>query len=176
VRSWDVDAERIYGYAPHKIIGSPITDLCPPNRLDEVPAMLNRIAKGEHVRNSETIQRRMRGRRFNVSLTVSSVKDGDRIIVAASAIARGITQTAPAAHRAPQGPREVEEAQDLSGPAVHSIDLCAWCKRVPDPSGEWYDLHTFITERSGLEFNGGLCPECMDRYFAPAPEQLTSGS
>ena len=67
--------------------------------------------------------------------------------------------------QAPHPSREVEEGQDAAAPAKHIINLCAWCKRVPDPSGEWYDLHTFITERSGLQFNGGLCPECMDRCF-----------
>lgn len=92
VRSWNAGAERVYGYAPHEIIGLPITDLCPPDRLDEVPAMLNRIAKGEHVRNVETVQRRKRGRRFHASLTVSPVKDADGTVVAASAIARDITQ------------------------------------------------------------------------------------
>ena len=92
VQSWNAGAERVYGYAPHEIIGLPITDLCPPDRLDEVPDMLNRIAKGEPVRNVETIQCRKRGRRFNVSLTVSPVKDADGIVVAASAIARDITQ------------------------------------------------------------------------------------
>ena len=45
------------------------------------------------------------------------------------------------------------------------INLCAWCKRVPDVSGEWYDLDTFITEHSGLQFNGGLCPECLQKCF-----------
>jgi PAS domain S-box-containing protein len=45
------------------------------------------------------------------------------------------------------------------------INLCSWCKRVPDQSGEWYDLATFIAERSAIQFNGGLCPECMDQCF-----------
>jgi PAS domain S-box-containing protein len=45
------------------------------------------------------------------------------------------------------------------------INLCAWCKRVPDMSGEWYDLDTFITEHSGLQFNGGLCPACLQKCF-----------
>jgi len=45
------------------------------------------------------------------------------------------------------------------------INLCAWCKRVPDVSGEWYDLDTFITEHSGIQFNGGLCPECLQKCF-----------
>ncbi len=45
------------------------------------------------------------------------------------------------------------------------INLCAWCKRVPDVSGEWYDLDTFIAEHSDLQFNGGLCPECLRKCF-----------
>ncbi|TKS59101.1 MAG: putative sensory response regulator [Nitrospira sp.] len=45
------------------------------------------------------------------------------------------------------------------------INLCAWCKQVPDTSGEWYDLDTFITEHSGLRFNGGLCPACLEKCF-----------
>ena len=45
------------------------------------------------------------------------------------------------------------------------INLCSWCKRVPDESGEWYDLATFIAERSAIQFNGVLCPECMDQCF-----------
>lgn len=45
------------------------------------------------------------------------------------------------------------------------INLCAWCKRVPDEAGHWYDLATFISEHSLLQFNGGLCPECMTKCF-----------
>lgn len=45
------------------------------------------------------------------------------------------------------------------------INLCAWCKRVPDELGDWYDLATFISEHSSLQFNGGLCPECMTKCF-----------
>lgn len=92
VQSWNAGAERVYGYRPDEIIGRSVSDLCPPDRLDEVPAMLNRIAKGEHAHHVETIQRRKRGRRFNVSLTVSPVKDTDGTVIAASAIARDITR------------------------------------------------------------------------------------
>ncbi|GKS59402.1 hypothetical protein YTPLAS18_29290 [Nitrospira sp.] len=45
------------------------------------------------------------------------------------------------------------------------INLCAWCKRVPDTDGEWYELETYLTEHSEVLFNGGLCPECLDRCF-----------
>ena len=45
------------------------------------------------------------------------------------------------------------------------INLCSWCKRVPDQSGEWYVLAPFIAERSAIQFNGGLCPDCMNQCF-----------
>ena len=45
------------------------------------------------------------------------------------------------------------------------INLCAWCKRVPDIDGGWSELETYLTEHSDVLFNGGLCPECLDRCF-----------
>ena len=68
VQSWNTGAERVYGYGAEEVIGRSISLLCPPDRLDEVPAMLDRIACGEHVRNVETVQRRKRGDRIDVSL------------------------------------------------------------------------------------------------------------
>ncbi|MBI3356799.1 MAG: PAS domain S-box protein [Nitrospirae bacterium] len=92
VQSWNAGAVRVYGYLPAEIIGRSISVLCPPDRLDEVPTMLDRIARGGHVRNVETIQRRKKGKLIDVSLTVSPVKDSEGLVIAASAIARDITQ------------------------------------------------------------------------------------
>ncbi|MGQ0811295.1 MAG: response regulator [Nitrospiraceae bacterium] len=69
--------------------------------------------------------------------------------------------------------RDVPGADELTDPEANMtrirgvINLCAWCKRVPDKSGEWYDLETFIAEHSSLQFNGGLCPDCMNKCFHP---------
>lgn len=80
-------------------------------------------------------------------------------------------QAAPAVDRVLQTAHEIDKAQAHAWSTMDIINLCAWCKRIPDSSGEWYDLGTFITERSGLKFNGGLCPDCMDRCFPSAPER-----
>ncbi|HXF93562.1 MAG TPA: response regulator [Nitrospiraceae bacterium] len=45
------------------------------------------------------------------------------------------------------------------------INLCAWCKKVPDEAGNWRDLETFLAEHSCIRFNGGLCPDCMKQCF-----------
>lgn len=92
IQSWNRGAERVYGYRGEEVIGRSISLLCPPNRRDEVPAMLGRIARGEHVRNVETVQRRKKGDRIDVSLTISPVKDSDGCVMGASAIARDVTE------------------------------------------------------------------------------------
>jgi PAS domain S-box-containing protein len=92
VQSWNTGAERVYGYGAEEVIGRSISLLCPADRLDEVPAMLDRIARGEHVRNVETVQRRKRGDRIDVSLTISPVKDADGSVMGASAITRDVTE------------------------------------------------------------------------------------
>lgn len=144
VQSWNAGAERVYGYLPHEIIGHPISVLCPPDRLDEVPAMLDRIARGEHVRNVETIQRRKRGKRIDVSLTVSPVKDGEAAVVAASAIARDIT------HR-----KRIEAALRESEARFHMMadtaPVMVWMSTPKDGS-------TFFNKR-WLEFTGRTLEE-----------------
>lgn len=92
IQSWNRGAERVYGYRVEEVIGRSISLLCPLNRMDEVPAMLGRIACGEHVRNVETVQRRKKGDRIDVSLTISPVKDPDGCVMGASAIARDVTE------------------------------------------------------------------------------------
>lgn len=91
IQSWNGGAERVYGYSAEEVLGRPISVLCPPNRMDEVPMMLDRIACGEHVRNVEMVQRRKKGDRIDVSLTISPVKDSDGCVMGASAIARDVT-------------------------------------------------------------------------------------
>jgi PAS domain S-box-containing protein len=68
-------------------------------------------------------------------------------------------------HAPPPSHPETFQADPRLGRAAGIINLCAWCKRVPDASGQWYDLETFISEHSSLQFNGGLCPDCMKRWF-----------
>lgn len=92
IQSWNAGAERVYGYAAQEVIGRSISLLCPPDRLEEVPLMLDRIARGDHVRNVETIQRKKRGQRIDVSLTMSPLKDAEDDVVGASWIARDVTR------------------------------------------------------------------------------------
>ena len=91
IRSWNVGAERLYGYPRAEAVGRHISMLAPPERVDEIPMIIERIRRGERVEHFETRRRRKDGREVYVSLTVSPVRDEDGTIVAASVIARDVT-------------------------------------------------------------------------------------
>ncbi|HEX4159871.1 MAG TPA: PAS domain S-box protein [Rhizomicrobium sp.] len=90
--SWNAGAERVFGYRAHEVVGKSITLLIPSERQAEEPAILERIRRGERVGHFETVRRRKDGRLIDVSLAVSPVLDTSGRVIAASKIARDITE------------------------------------------------------------------------------------
>ena len=91
VTSWNPGAERMYGYKRAEMLGKPLNIIAPPNRQDEIPNILARIRRGERVEHFESVRLTKDGRRLNVSITVSPIRDSAGQIIGASAIARDIT-------------------------------------------------------------------------------------
>ncbi len=92
VTSWNFGAEKIYGYTSKEILGRSVSILIPPERSDEVPQILKKIKRGEHIDNYETVRKRKDGKQIDVSLTISPIKDASGNITGASTIARNITE------------------------------------------------------------------------------------
>jgi PAS domain S-box-containing protein len=91
ITSWNPAAERLFGYSAAEAIGCPIAILAPPDRADEMPAILARIRRGERVEPYDTVRRAKDGRLVPISLTVSPIRDEDGQVVGASKIARDIS-------------------------------------------------------------------------------------
>ena len=90
--TWNEGATRIFGYEPDEVIGKPVTILIPPDRLQEEPAILAQLRKGQRVDHYQTIRVRKDGSLVDISLTISPVRDASGQIVGASKIARDISQ------------------------------------------------------------------------------------
>ena len=93
VTSWNHCAERIFGYSAEEMVGQPITKIIPPELQDEEEKILATIARGEGISHFETERLTKDGRRIDVSLTISPIRDESGAIVGASKIARDITET-----------------------------------------------------------------------------------
>jgi two-component system cell cycle sensor histidine kinase/response regulator CckA len=92
IQSWNTGAEKMFGYTSAEMVGGPFTALMPADRTEEHNHILDQIKKGECVRHFETVRLAKNGRRIDVSLTVSPIRDSTGKIIGASKIARDITE------------------------------------------------------------------------------------
>jgi PAS domain S-box-containing protein len=92
IRSWNSGAERIFGYPAAEAIGQSITLIIPPDRLAEEQMILERLRRGERIDHYETVRMTKDGRRLDISLTISPVRDATGRIVGASKVARDISE------------------------------------------------------------------------------------
>lgn len=123
IKSWNQGAERIFGYSAHEAVGKPITLVIPADRLEEEPAILERLKRGERVDHFETVRQRKDGTLLDVSLTISPIRDAQGVIVGASKIARDITSQ-KRAERAVRAEHGVTEQLNLVAQALATeLDL-----------------------------------------------------
>src|SRR5262249_42830679 len=71
-------------------IGQPLAMLVPPDHPDELPALMERLRRGERVERFETVRVRKDGSRVDVLLTISPVRNAEGKVVGASKITRDI--------------------------------------------------------------------------------------
>jgi len=91
ITTWNEGARRIFGYAAEEIVGRSITTLIPPEKLSEEDDILARLRRGEQVEPFETTRIDKGGRRLQMSITASPIKDSQGRIIGASKIGRDIT-------------------------------------------------------------------------------------
>jgi PAS domain S-box-containing protein len=159
-------AQALTGWLQQDAMGAELTTMLSfegdgPVQVFENPAMKAmmecRIVRLDHV----TLRAKDGTTRLVAGSTAPVIDDAG--VVIGSVI---VFHDAPALEQPDRGFESIRsELRQAVARAPGVINLCAWCKQVPDVSGEWYDLDTFITEHSGLQFNGGLCPACLQKCF-----------
>jgi PAS domain S-box-containing protein len=91
ITSWNRGAELLYGYTAAETVGRPISILIPQGRPDELPSIMERLARGERIEHYETVRRRKDGTLLDVSVSISPVRNVRGEIVGAAAITRDIS-------------------------------------------------------------------------------------
>jgi len=93
ILSWNDAAERMYLYTAEEAIGRPIDIVIPEDKAkrQEELDIRDKIARGEQIKHYETTRRRKDGAVFQVSVSISPVRDALGWIVAAAGFARDIS-------------------------------------------------------------------------------------
>jgi PAS domain S-box-containing protein len=91
ITSWNAGATRIFGYEADEMIGQHITRLIPPELRSEEDDIIARLRSGERLDHFETVRVAKDGRRLDISLTVSPLRDEAGEVIGASKVARDIT-------------------------------------------------------------------------------------
>jgi len=92
VTSWNAGARAMYGYRPDEVVGNHVSMLAPADRKREIDEILERLSRGEPIRNFRTKRVTKDGRTIDVWLSISPVRDARGRIVGAATIARDVTE------------------------------------------------------------------------------------
>jgi PAS domain S-box-containing protein len=49
ILSWNLGAERLYGYKAEEVVGRPLALLVPPGQIDEMARFMKALRHGEHI-------------------------------------------------------------------------------------------------------------------------------
>ena len=133
---WNHGAERLFGYSAEEAVGQPATLICPPDRVEEEPRLMERIVRGERIEQYETVRRRKNGELLDISLTVSPLRNEAGEVIGASKIPRDITDR----KRAEEALRQARAALQQ-----HAADLeRAVAERTADLRATNDQLETFV--------------------------------
>jgi PAS domain S-box-containing protein len=91
ISSWNIGAERLFGYLAEEAIGKHISILIPPHLLQEEETIIDRVRRGQRIEHYETVRQRKHGSLIDISITVSPIRNAQGKVVGASKIARDIS-------------------------------------------------------------------------------------
>src|SRR6185437_4275375 len=137
ILSWNLGAERMFGYASEEMVGESIEVLLPRDRRPEISNIRDVIQLGRRVERIETVRLGRDGTGIDVSITVSPIESAEGNIQGESMVLRDITERK---RQETERLRLIDELQDalkhvktLNG----LLPICASCKKIRNDGGYW---------------------------------------
>ncbi len=91
VTTWNPGAERLFGFTAAEMMGESVLRIVPPDLRERALEAHARLRQGQKIEHFETVALTKDGRRVDVSLTMSPLKDPNGRVIGTSTIARDIS-------------------------------------------------------------------------------------
>jgi PAS domain S-box-containing protein len=124
--SWNPGADRLYGYSAEEALGRPFSFLFLPGQADDLSGIMEKLRLGKTIEPCEVLHVRKDGRRVDVSLSLSPVRDAGGAVTGVSAICRDVTDRK-------QAEAELREAESRFRQLAENVPGVFWMAdaRVP---------------------------------------------
>jgi PAS domain S-box-containing protein len=136
ITSWNLAAEKAFGFTENEAIGRHISIIIPDDRLSEEDFIISQIKSGKKVHHFETKRYGKSKKEVNLSITVSPIIGNDGVIIGASKIARDISQQLAAQYVAKKYTERLEIMNMVMGAVAEELDLNKILQKVTDATTE----------------------------------------
>ncbi|MGO4883870.1 MAG: sensor histidine kinase, partial [Bryobacteraceae bacterium] len=144
ITSWNRGAERIFGYSGPEVLGKSISILAASTHAADLLELHERIKRGEHVENYQTVHRTKTGELIHVSITMSPVRDAGGRITGISKITRDMTAWIEAQREIAEQRERLQVTLSSIGDGVIATDVNS-CISYLNPVAEaltgWHTAH-----------------------------------
>ena len=146
ITSWNLGASRIFGYSADEMVGESILKLIPYEFHSDEALIIGKVRAGERVEHFETVRLTKDGRRLDVSLTVSPVKDERGRVIGASKILRD-TSDRKRIEEALLQAEKMAAAGRMASTIAHEVN-----NPLEAITNLLYLLRNHITDTEGIEY------------------------
>lgn len=129
IQIWNPGAERLFGYGADEMIGKSSQTTYPPEELAEFQNMLERLKRGEAIGQFDTVRIAQDGRRLDVSISETLLRNAEGHVIGVSKVARDITPR----KRAEETARFLAEVNDVLASSLDYETTLASIARLAVP-------------------------------------------
>jgi PAS domain S-box-containing protein len=169
VKTWNEGAQRMFGYTAAEMTGQSILRLIPEHLQYEEEEILRKLRAGQRISHYETIRRKKSGELFEVSVTISPIRDDSGTVIGASKIARDISDKKhverlllQSEKLAATGRMAAAVAHEINNPLESLINLIYLARQHSGPDGKVRELLT--TAEQELERVAHIARQTLGYY------------
>lgn len=154
---------RMTGYNREEIIGHTSSELNIWVEPDKRKAMIPILLKEGRIINHEVRFRMKSGEILFMLRSAELIELGGE--AALVSVCKDISERNQASIERERLVAQLEDSLSKVKLLSGMLPICSSCKRIRDDKGNWFQMESYIKERSEAEFTHGLCDDCAGKLY-----------